>query len=183
MSEKDKSRFFSKIKTNTETGCREWQAARQDRGYGFFGLGGSNFGAHRIAYFLATDTDPEDLCVLHKCDNPRCVNPEHLFLGTHLDNARDRNQKGRAASGDSNGSRLHPERLARGDRHLSRTNPERLARGGNHGNSKLTEPAVASIRSMYAGGGVTLKLLAEKFGVHFSTISDVINRKIWRHVA
>jgi hypothetical protein len=77
-----------------EGGCHEWQSTLHRDGYGKFWLGGKTKAAHRVAYGLFVG-DPGELCVLHKCDNRKCVNPDHLFLGTDRDNIVDMWNKGR----------------------------------------------------------------------------------------
>lgn len=74
--------------------CWEWTGAKDSHGYGVFRVGSQLIGAHRIAFALAFDR-PGKLCVLHACDNRACVNPLHLWLGTHGDNLRDCYAKGR----------------------------------------------------------------------------------------
>lgn len=95
------SKFISNFWTRTKPvgDCIEWQGAKI-RGYGRLRVGsyGKIVGAHRVAYFIANRVDPAHLCVLHKCDNPSCVNPEHLFLGTAADNVSDKMSKGRHKS-------------------------------------------------------------------------------------
>ena len=105
VNQTDMRRFFSKVSVvPTAKGCLEWQARALKSGYGQFSQNGKSVYAHRMAYFLATGNEPGGLSVCHKCDNPLCVNPEHLFLGSVADNARDRDNKGRAACGEKNGS-------------------------------------------------------------------------------
>lgn len=87
-------RFLSKIAFSAG-GCWEWLGSLTDRGYGRFHLGGKTLRAHRVSWELFRGSIPDDLYVLHKCDNPRCVNTSHLFLGTHQDNMDDRSEKGR----------------------------------------------------------------------------------------
>lgn len=81
----------------TEDGCWEWTASRNEarRGYGQLNVDGRPVMAHRVMYELFVGPIPPGLCVCHHCDNPPCVRPDHLFLGTHGDNAKDRDMKGR----------------------------------------------------------------------------------------
>lgn len=98
------TRFWSKVGEPTETGCREWQGQTTDSGYGLLKGWGGRVLAHRFSAFIsgliphprADNHCRGDDLVLHLCDNPRCVEPKHLFIGTQLDNIRDRNNKGRA---------------------------------------------------------------------------------------
>lgn len=114
----------------------------------------TNTKAHRYAYELYTELPiPEGLCVCHACDNPRCINPKHLFLGTHAENMADMKGKKRYRLPDQ-----------RGDK-----NPM----------SKLTWEKVRKIRERYVQG-VSLKTLGEDNGVHLRTISDVVNNVTWR---
>ena len=209
--------FWPKVKLadaprpGMDTPCLEWQGYSDRDGYGTFESGYKTVRAHRVAWELAHGPIPDGLHVLHKCDNPPCVQDEHLFLGTEADNAADRDAKGRQASGDRNGarlhpermprgeahgarlhpeclsrgdshySRLHPERLARGDRSGSRLHPERLARGEAHYNAKLTAGNVWCIFQLRAQGWTKTKLAAE-FGVGQSQIGRILARKSWSHV-
>jgi hypothetical protein len=92
---KARKRFWSKVSNTNQKGCWIWQGTVKGKmGYGGFYYRGKNISAHRYAYYLKTKkTIPKNMCVLHKCDNPRCVNPNHLWLGTNDDNVRDRDKK------------------------------------------------------------------------------------------
>ena len=98
-----------------------------------------------------------EICVCHRCDNPRCVNPEHLFLGSHQDNMSDKMTKGRCWNGGGK-------------------------QGENHPCSTLTETQVREIRGRWAAGGIKQKQLAVDYGVNYRTINQVVNMKKWKHL-
>ncbi len=148
----DHCSVFSRMNKH-ESGCWIWSGAKDKHGYGRISNGrGSLLKAHRVA-FKATFGDPGELFVCHKCDNPSCVNPDHLFLGSQLDNVRDMDWKGRR--------RVRP------------------SQGIQHPRHKLTEENVRYIR---ANRHIGLRNLAAQFGVHFSTITAVVYRINWRHI-
>lgn len=89
-------RFFASFEKNASNGCWEWIGASRGTGYGAIQDGGRLRSAHRVSYELHHGPIPSGMCVCHVCDRPQCVNPEHLFLGTHKDNAWDKVNKGRA---------------------------------------------------------------------------------------
>lgn len=146
-----RERFEEKF-TKTE-GCWEWGASKHGEGYGQFILAGHVEKAHRVAYQLYVGTIPKGLCVCHHCDNTGCVNPSHLFLGTHTDNMRDRENKGRKPD----------------------------TSGENNGHSKLTEEDVRTIRIMWSNG-VRQVEIADKFGVSQVNISRIICGHNWSKV-
>lgn len=162
-----KSRFYGRIKS-VESGCMEWTGALADSGYGIIKLNKRRFKCHRVSFFLSGGPIPDGLCVLHKCDNRKCVNPDHLFLGTVADNNADMLQKGRHVSpkGDKSGVRLYPERRPRGE---------------NCKRSKLREGDVLQIRRLLASGETTITIAAE-FNVSQSNISAIGRNATWRHL-
>jgi hypothetical protein len=116
-------RFWSKVAKGSPNECWGWNACLDNHGYGIFRLCGKNRLAHRMAYELASGAPPPpDLHVCHRCDNPPCVNPAHLFLGTAKVNQDDKNAKGRGNQGE------------------------------RHGLSRLTNEVVLTIRAEYAAG-------------------------------
>lgn len=88
-------RFWVKVERGGEDACWQWLARKHEGGYGDFRLGGGHVRAHRFSYELAHGAIPKGMFVLHRCDNPGCVNPSHLFLGTFEDNSSDMVSKGR----------------------------------------------------------------------------------------
>lgn len=83
------ARFLNKV-LPVDNGCHEWQSTLHRDGYGKFWLFNKQYAAHRASYLLQVGEIKDDLCVLHKCDNRKCVNPDHLYLGTHKQNVKDK---------------------------------------------------------------------------------------------
>jgi hypothetical protein len=158
-------RFWAKVDKRGVEECWEWRASRTHGGYGRFRTPQTHLQAHRVAWELTIGAIPEGLDVLHSCDNRPCCNPAHLFLGTDLDNARDRMSKGRSATGDRNGSRLYPERLCHGSAciHVS----------------SLSDDMVIEIRDRLAAGRWTAQQLAKMYGIGESAVSRIRHRKSW----
>lgn len=164
--------------------CWIWTGKRKVSGYGRLNYHRVQWQAHRLSYTLTFGPIPSGLLVCHHCDNPPCVRPDHLFLGTHAENNTDRDWKGRqvAPSGMNNGMYTKPNRRAHGERHGSRTKPGSLPRGEAHHKSKLGEADVREIRRAYATGGWLHETLAARFGVSKSTVGHIVRHQTWRHV-
>lgn len=107
--------FWAKVKQ--VGGCLEWQSSLDDNGYGRVRVPHSraHFRAHRVAYYMVYEEDPAEMFVCHSCDNPKCVNPEHLFLGTALQNNQDKMAKGRDRYADQRGHRNGNSKLSEND--------------------------------------------------------------------
>jgi len=178
----DEIKFWSNVKFSSRDQCWEWLGGRDSDGYAMFYLGvvdgkEKTSRVNRLVYelFYGIKIDPR-LLACHRCDNPGCVNPHHLFLGTNSDNLMDASRKGRIASGERNGRYTHPERTARGDRHGFRLHPERIARGERCHKTKLKRNDVLEIRQSPEN---TINL-AQKYGVHRHTIQLIQKRLSWR---
>lgn len=135
--------------------CWLWTGDQHNAGYGRLtnwvdGRRAKPLYAHRVSWELAHGERPAGFDVLHRCDNPPCVNPDHLFLGTQLDNMRDRDAKGR---------------VRHGDQHVA---------------ARLTAEKVRRIRALYATGAVSHRQLGKLFDVSHVTIGDVLEGKTWR---
>ena len=188
LTEKLQALFWARVNKNgptqphMETPCWQWTRVPR-KGYGVFWIGRKRHGSHRIALTIAAGQIPDNLFVMHLCDNPVCCNPAHLRAGTCRENIRDASRKGRIASGDRSGPRIHIERMARGDRNGARLRPERLPRGDDHGMSKLTAEKVREMRRRYSVGGITQKTLAREFSVSQGNVYSIIHRKTWAHVS
>jgi len=142
-------RFWLKVDRRGKDECWNWIGGIGSKGYGVFTLNGKPISAHRFSYQLKTGDLPKDLLICHTCDNPKCVNPSHLFSGTNADNARDKTAKHRNNS----------------------------PKGERHGRSKLTESQVIEIRQLTKTQ--SLKTIAGKFGISFKHVSAIANFRKW----
>lgn len=138
-----------------DSGCWEWAGRIRADGYGRLIAEGRGVLAHRWFYEKHVGPIPAGMVVCHRCDNPPCVNPAHLFVGTQADNVADMHAKGRARFG--------------------------LVRGATVGTSKLSESDVRELRSMYASG-IRRALIAERFGVSTCTVWQIGTRQRWAHI-
>jgi len=153
-------------------------------GYGRFSIAGVQQQAHRVAYMFTHGPIPEGMVICHRCDVRHCVNPSHIFLGTHADNVADMDAKGRRqpARGDRNGARLHPETRLRGDKNPMRAHPELVPRGEKHGMAKLTDEQVCQIRDRYGCKEMSARALGPLYGVSKTTILRAVHGHSWQHV-
>jgi len=144
-------KFFKHVRKTK--GCWIWVADKLFTGYGQFWFKEKMQLAHRVSYQLFVASIPDGLCVLHKCDNPSCVSPDHLFLGTQKENLQDMTVKGRKAWG---------------------------VRTLSH-NPKLDDQKVIRIRYLHSKGYLQNKL-ARDFGVSKNIVWRIVQRKTWKHL-
>ena len=156
------TRFWSKVQKGAT--CWGWTGAVAN-GYGQFNQYGPNSSpvrAHRFSWEFHYGKIPDGLWVLHHCDNPPCVRPEHLFLGTAADNSQDMVTKGRGPLGDRNGSRKYPQRLRAARLKWLEEHPGELPHGEQNANAKLRDDEVRCIRDLLATGHTqaTIRIVA-----------------------
>jgi len=148
-------RFFERVYPEPNTGCWLYSGGMNPGGYGVvYGTRCDDFNlAHRYSYFLHNGDFDRSLCVLHKCDNPICVNPDHLFLGTLLDNNRDRANKNRTVA----------------------------PKGQNNHLSVLKESDAIEILRLYKNGGTPTKI-SKQLAIKRETINGIIHNRNWKHL-
>lgn len=154
-------RFWPKVDRSGD--CWLWLGSRNQAGYGRIGRPGRGLPAeyaHRYSWQLANGPIPAGMEICHTCDTPPCVRPDHLFLGTHRDNARDMTAKGRNV-----GTRFMPPH-----------------RGEQNGQAILTAVAVNEVRRLARESGLTRVVLAATYGVRPTTIADILRRRTWTHL-
>lgn len=141
--------FWGRVRIAGPDECWMWTGYKNNMGYGQYAVfPNPPQGSHRIAYALKNGGIPAGINVCHKCDNPLCCNPTHLFLGSQKDNIRDMGAKGRHATGPRNG------------------------------NSKMSPETIAAIRSDYANGGISLKGLGRKHGCSDTWIARIVRGEV-----
>lgn len=150
-----KQRFWKYIDKKQNNLCWNWLGCYDKDGYGKIQINEKHIRAHRFSWELHFGKIPKDKpCVLHECNNPSCVNPNHLYLGTNEDNMR----------------------------YMIECNRQANQQGENNGYSKLTESQVKQIRLLYNQKKLTQAQIAKIFNVCRGTISDIHRNKIWKHI-
>jgi hypothetical protein len=146
------------VTVKPETGCWEWNLSRDKRNYGIAwlqqGNGGSQVAAHRATWILFNGPIPAGMFVCHRCDNPPCCNPSHLFLGTHEDNMADCIAKGRFKPGWVPGER--------------------------NGRATITSATAKQIYRAYHLGGTSHRRLAREFGVSRDIVRRIVRGQNWK---
>ena len=152
------SRFWKKAMKGGADKCWEWKGNRHPRyKYGRITIDYHPWAAHRLSWEIHYGEIPAGLNVCHICDNPPCVNPDHLFLGTHEENMKDMKIKGRGKG-----------------------NPNLF--GVNHPKSKLTDNHILEIRAKYSSGKYSQRELAKEYKVTQPLIHRIVSRQMWKHV-
>lgn len=151
FSDKDIERFWSKVNKGSDGECWDWVRGKDKDGYGSFWLNNEDIRAHRLSYIIKNGQIPRNMFICHKCDNPACVNPDHLFLGSNRDNINDMLSKGRTRKGEMNNG------------------------------ARLKERQVTEIKKIYLTGKVSSRALAKQFGVGKGTILRIVNGDTWGH--
>ncbi len=147
------ARFWKKVDRRAPEECWPWTGST-DRRYGHARMGGRHIKAHRMSWTLANGEIPAGLVVCHRCDNPICVNPAHLFLGTHQENTDDKMRKGR----------------------------NRPPRGTRNHIAKLDDDTVRAVREAHSLG-TSVRALARIHGVNPTTMGRVVKGESWKHVS
>ncbi len=184
-------RFWPKVNKNgniprhlPELGeCWEWTGYITKKGYGLF-RNIKHIHAHRFSYEIHNNCKLNDplILVCHRCDNRKCVRPDHLFLGTSNDNIQDMVNKKRQASGLRHGRYTHPESIIRGENHHTRLRPETVCRGESNGSVKITSDIVSKIRDDHKSTNFTLNSLSKKYNISISQIFRIVKFKSWKHI-
>jgi hypothetical protein len=151
-------RFWAKV-SKTDS-CWNWKRPDPSNGYGKFTYQGRVMGAHRASWLIHYGPIPDNLWVLHRCDNHACIRPDHLFLGTHNDNMADMATKQRATF------QQHPDIIPKGEQHR---------------NAKLTDDQVREIRQLRSDG-VPRRVIAQLFDISVSNVKRITSRKGWPHI-
>jgi len=190
-------KFRSRYVESADESCWEWLGKKLPKtGYGLFGVSIDSYLAHRVAYTLAYGNIPRGMLVCHRCDNPKCVRPDHLFLGTQTDNMRDAREKGRSRGAPAKFSL--DQRLRMCEEHKSGIPVSDIAirygitdfyfyktyrslTGAGCQTNKLNPDKVRRIFVMHASG-TSRKVIAKEMNVTPTLIGMVLRGRIWKHV-
>ena len=155
LTNKDIEKFYNKVRMDNQSDCHIYTGCKDKDGYGLPRVGAKHIRAHRISWFLSYGKIPQGSLVLHRCDNPSCVNPDHLFLGTAKDNSIDMKNKNRSSYGERNNG------------------------------VKLTEQQVLEIIHKAKAFGKHCNLatrLSKIYNVDSHTIRNIISKRSWKYL-
>lgn len=182
-------KFWSKVDKNGPQGCWDWIGYLNKDGYGKISFRENKkkilMSCHRISYTLEKGAILDDSLVMHLCNRPSCVRPDHLALGTPKDNIAYAASLNRMATGNNHGTVTHPESFIHGDKHWTKANKEGREKyiiGESNPNSKLTAKQVLEIRNLYATGEYTYRFLAKVFEVKDITVQKIVSKQSWKHI-
>lgn len=159
-------RFWDKVRKGLPNECWLWIGAKNSAGYGNFAVDRKYLNAHRMSWILLNGDIPNSMVIRHTCDIPACVNPNHLLIGTHLDNRNDM---------------VSRRRDARGERHPARYKPSYLKRGEDSHYSKLNNWDVRFIRH-WLNKNYRPRWIAPRFSVSETAIHDIRHGRTWAHI-
>lgn len=165
-----KEKFLSRVSID-ETGCWLWAAGKTGQGYGAFAIDGRNRPAHRVSFELFKGKIPEGIFVCHKCDIPACVNPDHLFLGTHQDNMDDRSKKGRTPP--------LPNTHSNQEWNLKRIRS--MPKGADNTATRYTDEQVLQVHELRKTG-IGPKPISEALGLPEMFVQDIIYGRARRYL-
>lgn len=174
MRKRNHKKFFW-LKVEMGDGCWNWMGTKNNSGYGVFRIRGKVIRAHRYSFEIFYGPIPVGKFICHHCDNPACVSPKHLFVGTAKENSADMMKKGR------NMHVVKPWTLPHGDRNGTRTRPDTVRKGEKIEWHKLTADEVVQIRERYWSGETAI-VLGKEFGVYKSTIYKAVYGFKWKSV-
>lgn len=163
------------------SGCWLWLGTLTKSGYGTAAVEGKTVGAHRASYLAFCGPIPEGLFICHRCNNRACVNPDHLYAGTHTDNMADRKRAGLYYEGEDHWTHIKPERLATGEKHWSNLHPDKTCKGERNGSVKITEQELFEIRAAFATGEPGQRI-AKRYGLGKTQIYRIRDGRSWRHL-
>ena len=148
-------RFWDKVQKTKKDKCWIWLACKDKNGYGQFYLNGKSEKSHRVSYMLANRCSIlKNFNILHKCDNPCCVNPKHLFLGTQKDNVKDMIHKGRRSD----------------------------TKGNANGHAKINDQDVIEIKRLFHEDKLNQTQISQLYPINNRMISRIITGQAWSHI-
>lgn len=163
----------------TKAGCWEWKGSRSEKGYGLIKVDGKSRRAHRVAAMLWLGFDIDsDLYICHKCDNPPCCNPDHLFIGTHQDNMLDRVIKSGSLERKRQQRFKHVDKVVK--QIVDALHKFNKKKHNKQHNCKINKDIAEEIRNKYNQGNTSQRKLAKEYGLAHSNIKNIVNGASWK---